>query len=751
MSDKLGVFICTGYGIGDALDIDTLEGVAGEYNADVCVTFEAVNADSLGSIRQQVADEGLNKVVIAGTSSRTYMAADLPQVDDLQFVNLLDWVVLTHNAEEADDEDEEQECIQEMADDQLRMAITRAQKAKPVELFPEHADLCKTILVVGGGIAGLTAAYEAAETGYEVVLVEKEAELGGFMAKLHRSVPMLPPYRELEDTGVAAKIAAIGGHASITVHKGTVIKSINGGPGLFDVTLDSGVEFRAGAIVQATGFTPLEPEGTLGYGENPDVITNVQFEEMACKGEFKRPSDGQPVKSVAFVQCGDSRNPLDFSYASAIMSLNALKQALYIREADEEARAFVFFEHLRTPGQHEDFYRRAQEDNGIFLTRGTVTHVEAGDPLTLDVKDTMLGDELQVEADLLVLNAGMLPRAADGEAIRNLVDSERIVEEGPGNAKFEECKVKVEDLAAHKGTEILHLDYRQGPDLPALKHGYPDSHFICFPYETRRTGIYAAGTVRSPMDSASAVEDAMGATLKAIQSVEMLSRGETVHPRAGDLAFPDFALMRCTQCKRCTEECPFGAINEDAKGTPEYQVTRCRRCGICFGACPERIVNFPDYSITAVAEAIKNVEVPDEWDERPRVLVLACENDAIPAMEAAGQHGLTFSSFVRIIPVRCLGAVNVVFIKEAISNGFDGVLLFGCKHGDDYQCHMIKGSELMQTRGGNIKEALEQMALENERVAIHDIEITDYETIPRVINEFMELIDEIGMNPFKGM
>ena len=750
--DKLGVFICTGHGIEDALDMDELESVAtGEYKADVYETFEDFEGEGLTALSAQVADSGVNKAIIAGPSGRHFTVHDFPAGVALEFVNLLDLVVLTHK--DLEDEDDLDEDMTAMAQDYLRMACVRIQAQKEVVPFEESAQIDKTILVVGGGIAGLSAAVETAKAGYDVVLVEKDEVLGGYMNKVHRSVPHTAPYRDLEDTGVAALIEAVNASDQITVHTGTTITGTLGGPGLFDVTLANGTEFRAGAIVQATGFVPVDPTGFdhLGFGKVANVITNDQFEAMASNGGFKRP-DGQPARSVAFVQCGDSRNPDSFSYSSAIMSLNALKQAIYLREADPEARAYIFYEHIKTPGQHEDFYKRVQEDPGVFMTRGMVTHVEdAGGSLVVDVDDTMLGDQIQVELDLLVLNAGMKPNSADGEAIRQHTDMAKVVEEGPGNAKYEEAVKVVEELGAHVGTEILNLDYRQGPDMPVLRHGYPDSHFICFPYETRRTGIYAAGALRSPMDSASAVEDAMGAALKAIQCVEMLSRGETVHPRSGDVSFPEFALMRCTQCKRCTEECPFGTINEDAKGTPEYNVTRCRRCGICLGACPERIINFPDYSVGAVANMIKAVEVPEEWDEKPRVLALCCENDALPALEAAAQHGTQYSLHVRVIPVRCLGSINVVWIKECISNGFDGVLMFGCKYGDDYQCHYVKGSELMNARGKNIKETLESMSMENERVQLHQVEIDDHETIPRVIDEFMELIDEIGMNPFKGM
>lgn len=253
------------------------------------------------------------------------------------------------------------------------------------------------------------------------------------------------------------------------------------------------------------------------------------------------------------------------------------------------------------------------------------------------------------------------------------------------------------------------------------------------------------------MDSLASREDATGAALKAIQCMEMTSRGEAVHPRAGDKSYPDFFLQRCTQCKRCTEECPFGVLNEDEKGTPLLRATRCRRCGVCMGACPERIVSFKDYSVPIITNMIKAVEVPEEFEEKPRILALLCENDAYPALDMVGYHRLQYSPFVRVIPVRCLGSVNTAWIREAISVGFDGVILIGCKYGEDYQCHFIKGSELADSRGENIREKLEQMQMENERVELHQLQISEYERLPEIFDNFAELIEEIGMNPFKDM
>ncbi|MFH1754605.1 MAG: hydrogenase iron-sulfur subunit, partial [Candidatus Latescibacterota bacterium] len=194
----------------------------------------------------------------------------------------------------------------------------------------------------------------------------------------------------------------------------------------------------------------------------------------------------------------------------------------------------------------------------------------------------------------------------------------------------------------------------------------------------------------------------------------------------------------------------FGTLNEDKEGTPELKAFRCRRCGICLGSCPERIISFADYSIDIVSSMIKAVEIPDEEEEKPRMLGFLCENDAYPALDTVGIKRIKYSPNIRFIPVRCLGSVNVVWIADALSKGFDGVLMVGCKSGDDYQCHFIRGSELMGTRGENVQEKLHQLALEEERVRLEELSISEFERRPEIINEFAEQIDEVGLNPFKG-
>jgi len=398
----------------------------------------------------------------------------------------------------------------------------------------------------------------------------------------------------------------------------------------------------------------------------------------------------------------------------------ALKQAKYVRDDfPADGKAFVFYQHMRTSGLMENFYKAVQQDEGIFLTKGDIMGVsQNGDGLIVEADDTLLGEKIQVKADMVVLGTGMVPATADNP--------------------------------------VVNLAYRQGPafrDNIDLFKGYVDSNYICFPYETQRTGIYAAGAIRRSMTVEESMEDAAGAALKAIQCMESTNRGIAVHPRSGDMTYPDFFFQRCTQCKRCTEECPFGALDDDERGTPKPNPTRCRRCGTCMGACPERIINFADYSIDSIGSMVKSINVPseDDYTEPPfRILGIVCENDAIPALDIAGLNRLSYSADVRFIPVRCLGSVNVIWIKDALSQGMDGIFLLGCKHGDDYQCHFIKGSELASIRMKKIGEALQSLALENERVTQLEVAIDDYDKVPKMINDFVESVEALGPNPFKG-
>ncbi|OYX26908.1 MAG: heterodisulfide reductase, partial [Hydrogenophilales bacterium 32-62-9] len=418
------------------------------------------------------------------------------------------------------------------------------------------------------------------------------------------------------------------------------------------------------------------------------------------------------------------------NYCSGHCCMTSIKQSMYFKDQNPDIDTTILFTDLRTPGAPgEDFYRSGQ-DKGVTFRKGVVSDVSpAGGSLTVTFKDLILDEDISEEADLVVLATGQVANAG--------VDIDQVKQDEPG-----EWKVNADS--------ILNLTYRQGKDLPLLKHGFNDSHFICFPYETRRTGIYTCGPVRRPMDIQQAIEDATGAAMKAIQAMENAHLGRAAHPRSGDLSYPSFRREGCTQCKRCTVECPFGAIDEDEKRFPVFNESRCRRCGTCMGACPVRVISFENYSVNTVGAQIKAVDMPDEFSEKPRILILACENDAYPALDMAGMSRNEYSAFVRIIPIRCLGSVNTIWITDALNAGYDGVMLMGCKSGDEYQCHFVKGSELGRVRMSKIDDTLKTLNLESERVRDLEVAITDIERVPEMINKYAAELVAVGPSPFKG-
>ena len=746
MDKKYGVYICTGCGIGDVLDTEGLCGIPKEEGIGVKTHPFLCGKEGVELIKKDIADDGINTLIIAGCSRRVNFEVFNFDGCIVDRVNLREQVVWSHPrsefpalTEEQKDDGEHFDRVQMLAEDYIKMGMA---KVKKIDL-PEPSMLetiSKKILVIGGGITGISAAIDAAKAGYDVTIVEKEASLGGNAAKIRKQLPNEDPFESLIPPIIEAKINEAGTYSGIEVKTNTIVARIAGQPGEFTVTFktpgeatefdvpyplpdemkvdENGKELDVeklievyneynkgkndiltldpdgelfGAVILAAGWRPDKLEGKafthLGFGKLPDVVTNSQFEEIAAKGKITRPSDENEAKSVVFIQSpGKSDDDSDFDYTGSVTSLVALKQAKYVREDYPDGKAYIFV-------------------------------AKNGDGLIVEADNTLLGEKIQVKADMVVLAAGMVPVTADDP--------------------------------------VINLAYRQGPGFRdnAIFNEYADSNFICFPYETQRTGIYAAGCVRRSMTIEESIEDATGAALKAIQCIESVNRGVAVHPRSGDMTFPDFFFQRCTQCKRCTEECPFGALDDDEKGTPKPNPTRCRRCGTCMGACPERIIGFADYNIDSIGSMVKAIGVPseDDYSEPPlRFLGLVCENDAYPALDIAGMNKLSYSADVRFIPVRCLGSVNVIWIKDALSQGMDGIFLLGCKHGDDYQCHFVKGSELADIRMKKIGDALASLALEEERVAQFQVAIDEYDKIPGIINSFVEMVEELGPNPFKG-
>jgi len=411
----------------------------------------------------------------------------------------------------------------------------------------------QSILVVGGGMSGMTAAIEAAEAGYEVFLVEKNSYLGGRVAQLNQYFPKLcPPY-----CGLEINFRRIKNNPKIKVFTLATVESIAGQEGDFDVVIlqkpryvnekctccgkcaeattmeidnpfnygmdkikaaylphdmafpmryvidpalvqspeaqkvkeacpydaidldmqPQKIELKVGAIIWATGWNPYDARklDTYGFGVYPDVITNVMMERMASwngptQGKIIRPSNGEPPKTVAFVQCAGSRDENHLPFCSGVCCLASMKQATYVREQIPDAKIYIFYIDIRAKDRYEDFYNRVKEDENVIFFKGKVAKIEqqeGSDQLVLRVENTMTEELHEIAADLVVLATGMEPTTA---------------------------------------TEPL--------PIPVA---YDDYQFL--PGLVVQPGIYAAGCVRTPTNVAEVVQDGTAAALKAIQSI----------------------------------------------------------------------------------------------------------------------------------------------------------------------------------------------------------------------------------------
>ncbi|MDR2574489.1 MAG: hydrogenase iron-sulfur subunit [Desulfovibrio sp.] len=754
MAEKIGVYFDM-QNIGGGLDAEALAAQTREKWGELVSVVRVcpVLACSVEEIKADISAQGLDGVLLCGASPRA--ETDVYRLPaQVEFVNLREQCALSYKNPDGslpDFSGGAPETLAIMARDYVNMGVVKLQKSQ----VPDSVAISgiRRILVIGGGIAGLTAATEAAATGYEVVLVEKSGQLGGAAVNIPVSSPLGPHWTDKQSVDLNAKISAVTSNAKIAVHLNTQMETLSGQPGEFKATISTPqgpVGVDVGAVILATGWKALDDKylAPMGLGKLSQVMSAAEFGKMLLAGNVSARRIAfvldttlaedvarEAVEGAADEAASEPETPATeggaekfvkedlesirhLAYSNAVNSVGMLRLANSVCEQTNDAtQAFVLYKNMTVPGILERFYKKMQDRLGIMMTKADVTAIrEAGGHLVVECKNTLLGMDFDLDVDLVVLPTGMVPTTAKDAVVR--------------------------------------FDYRQGPDFPDLRlfDGFADSNYICFPYETRRTGVYAAGCVRQPMTMDACEEDARGAVLKAMQCIESASHGVAVHPRSGDASYPVFNFVRCTQCKRCTEECPFGALDDDEKGTPKPNPARCRRCGTCFGACPERVISFANYNIDQIGSMIREVAVPKDFKkEGPRILILACENDAYPALDMAGLRGRAWNPFVRIIPVRCLGSVNAIWVSDAMSKGFDGVMLLGCKYGDDYQCHFVKGSEICAKRKENIAETLNRLGVQPERVDQLEVAIDEYDKVPDLIDGFVDRIMDMGPNPFKGM
>jgi len=546
---RIGVFIChCGINIGGVVDVPavveyakTLPGVVyAEDNLYTC------SQDTQERIKQRIAEHRLNRVVVASCTPRTH--EPLFQ-DTLREAGLNPHLFEMANIREQDSwvHPNEPEMATEKAKELVAMAVAKARLLRPIHR-PKFG-LVRSALVIGGGIAGMTAALSIADQGYQVYLVEKEAELGGNLRHIHWTVQGNDPQKLLRET-----VQRVQNHPLITVLTGAEVEEVSGYVGNFAVKIrrfvDSGFVnsdestnlqppnsrvYDVGAIVVATGAREYRPREYL-YGQDPRVVTQRELEEMLANGNW-RPEAGS---QIVMIQCVGSRDE-EHPYCSRVCCSQAVKNALKIKEINPDAQIFILYRDIRTYGFREDYYRRAREAGVMFLRyepedKPKVSAID--ERLRVEVPAPVPGGKVVLEPDLLVLSAGIVPNDGNEELSRLL-------------------------------------------RVPLNQDGFfLEAHAKLRPLDFAADGIYLCGLAHSPKAIGEAIAQARGVGIKVAallskEEIEAAPIVATVNPRL------------CAGCGLCVEVCPYDArvINEETHVAEVIEVL-CQGCGACVAACP---------------------------------------------------------------------------------------------------------------------------------------------------------------------
>jgi quinone-modifying oxidoreductase subunit QmoB len=434
------VYICEGCDIGTSLNVDELVDYAKKGKlANICPVVKKsgvlCSPEGKAEIEADIAANGLDGVVLCACSPRVkWDIFNFGPAVQVERVNLREHCVWSFQ-----DDPKVPNQLPLIAKDYVRMGMMKLSKSRIPA--PEVPETFQTIMVLGGGFTGLTAAIEAAKLGRELVLVEKAGVLGGKAATMYKSFPLSAPYTQTEDTGIGALIDAVNASPKIKVLLNAELVSLEGAPGLYTATLNAGGEqkLEIGAVVLATGWVAGDMNylAPMGYGSIKNVVTAAEFEAMVKAGEIKRPSDGKAPDSVAILTdvslctaaapaeepCaegeaapaeaapaeGEAEAPAypskesakHLAYSSELTSLVALKHARYVREKLPQAMAYVLYDHMIVPGINERYYNAAQDEAGVMLSnQHHRRHRGFRRRVLVRPRNTLLGADIEIKPTL---------------------------------------------------------------------------------------------------------------------------------------------------------------------------------------------------------------------------------------------------------------------------------------------------------------------------------------------------------------
>lgn len=452
-------------------------------------------------------------------------------------------------------------------------AVSKAVRLEPLE--EREVSTTPAALVIGGGVAGMQAALDLAEAGFPVALVERERTLGGHVAGLQRTFPTLEPTAGLLSSIVERVLL----QPRIRVLLGAEVKEITGFVGNFlaKVQADGQLEeFAVGSIVVATGFEVFDPHQRpeLGYGTYPQVITTAEFETLAEQG---LDVNGRRPHSVVFIQCVGSRDQaVGRPYCSRVCCMVTAKQARTVREKLPEAKVSVFYMDVRAFGKgFEEFYDETRKA-GVLYRRGNPSEIlRSGERVVVRAEDTLLGERVEVEADLVVLAVGMQPRA-DASSLAGMLKLSR---SGDGFL-----------MEAH----------------PKLR-----------PVDTAMAGVFLAGCCQGPKDISESIAQARAAAGAAMIP---LMRGKVQIEAATSFVDPEL----CAGCGQCAQVCAFGALSlHPFRPIMTVNAVLCQGCGACATACPSGAINVKHFTFDQVMSQVETLSDRSPMAEKAEAVEVA--------------------------------------------------------------------------------------------------------------------------------
>jgi heterodisulfide reductase subunit A-like polyferredoxin len=538
---RIGVFVCNcGINIGGIVDVPGVKAYAGTlpYVVYTDENLFTCSQDTQDKIKEKIIEHNLNRVVVASCSPKTHEAMFM---ETLEACGLNKYLFEMANIRNQNSwiHSKQPEVATKKAKDLVRMAVARAATLRT--LHEKVVPINKQALVIGGGVAGMNAALSLGNQGFNTVLLEKEAGLGGFSRKLYHTIEGADVQAYLKNL-----IDEVTGHDKIEVLTGARIVGFEGFKGNFatEVALGAVEERRKiehGVFIVATGAGEYRPKEFL-YGDDDRVVTQVELSDILEE------KGGAGLDSVVMIQCVGSRNDENVE-CSRICCQNAVKNALHIKKLNPETQVYVMYRDIRTYGLLEDYFTAARKQGVIFIRfdKDAPPDVRsASEGMLVTVKDHILQQNIEIRADLVTLSAGIV--AEDTKEMSQVMKLNRNPE-----GFFIEAHVKLRPV-----------------DMPS-------------------DGVFLCGTAHGPKLITEAISQAQAAASRATTFL-----AKDAIKLSAITAKVD--VDHCVKCLTCVRSCPFGVpeFNIHEK-VIEINEAICHGCGVCASICPRQTIHLSYY------------------------------------------------------------------------------------------------------------------------------------------------------------